>query len=275
MRVLRTDGRQAEQLRQVNIETHYIKHAEGSVLISVGDTKVICTATIEDKVPPFMRGQGKGWITAEYSMLPRATETRNQREAARGKLSGRTMEIQRLIGRALRTVVDLDVLGERTIWIDCDVIQADGGTRTSSITGAFVAMVLAMEKLIQQGKLTKMPIKDFLAATSVGILPNGQEILDLCYEEDSKAMVDMNIVMTGQGEFVEVQGTGEEHPFTRAQLDKLLAYGEKGISELISIQQKVLGELAQKVGKKGLLEEDVSKKKVESEERTVSNQLLQ
>lgn len=246
---MRTDKRSNDQLRVVQIEPHYIKHAEGSVLISIGDTKVICTATIEEKVPPFMRGQGKGWVTAEYSMLPRATETRNAREAARGKLSGRTMEIQRLIGRSLRSVVDLDKLGERTIWLDCDVIQADGGTRTASITGAFVAMVLALEKWMTLKKIDQLPVLDFLAATSVGVLPSKEVILDLCYEEDSQAAVDMNIVMTGQGEFVELQGTGEEHTFSRAQLDALLTYGEKGIQELITIQKAVLGTIAEQIGK--------------------------
>jgi ribonuclease PH len=245
---MRSDQRQADQLRPVTIDSNFIKHAEGSVLISVGDTKVICTATIEEKVPPFMRGQGKGWITAEYSMLPRATETRNIREAARGKLSGRTMEIQRLIGRALRSVVDLDKLGERTIWLDCDVIQADGGTRTASITGAYIAMVMALEKLMNDKKISTLPIKDFLAATSVGLLMNGEAVLDLCYIEDSQAAVDMNIVMTGKGEFVELQGTGEEHPFTREQLNTLLAFGEKGIKELIAMQKEALGAIAQQVG---------------------------
>jgi ribonuclease PH len=245
---MRVDQRKADQLREVKMELNYIKHAEGSVLISVGDTKVICTATIEEKVPPFMRGQGKGWVTAEYSMLPRATETRNQRESARGKLGGRTMEIQRLIGRALRSVVDLEKLGERTIWLDCDVIQADGGTRTASITGAFVAMVKAFEKLIKDGKLTVVPIKDFLAATSVGILEKEGAVLDLNYIEDSRATVDMNIVMTGTGEFVEVQGTGEEHPFSKTQLNTLLEYGEKGIRELIDIQKQVLGSISEKIG---------------------------
>lgn len=245
---MRTDKRANDQLRAVHIEPHYIKHAEGSVMISVGDTKVICTATIEDKVPPFMRGQGKGWVTAEYSMLPRATETRNAREAARGKLSGRTMEIQRLIGRALRSVVDLEKLGERTIWLDCDVIQADGGTRTASITGAYVAMILALEKLLNLKKIDQVPVTDFLAATSVGILPSNEVVLDLCYSEDSQAAVDMNIVMTGQGEFVELQGTGEEHTFSRAQLNELLNYGEKGIRELIALQKKTLGSVAGQIG---------------------------
>lgn len=245
---MRSDQRASNELRKVTIEPNYIKHAEGSVLISVGDTKVICTASVEDRVPPFMRGQGKGWVTAEYAMLPRATETRNQREASRGKVSGRTMEIQRLIGRALRSVVDLDQLGERTIWLDCDVIQADGGTRTASITGAYVAMVLALHKMVEDQKLETLPVKDFLAATSVGILKEGYIILDLCYEEDARAAVDMNIVMTGKKEFVEIQGTGEEHPFSAGQLQTLLAYSEKGIMELIAIQKEVLGEATKQIG---------------------------
>jgi len=222
------------------------KYAEGSVYIEVGDTKVICTATVDEKVPMFMKGQGKGWITAEYSMLPRATQTRNQRESARGKLSGRTMEIQRLIGRSLRSVVDLHALGERSVTVDCDVIQADGGTRTASITGAFVAMAFAINKLVQKHNLSTFPIKDFLAAVSVGIV--GENIvLDLEYEEDSKAKVDMNVVMTGQGQFVEVQGTGEENPFSRQELDQMLALAEQGISEMILQQQEALGPIALKI----------------------------
>nr|WP_236838739.1 ribonuclease PH [Caldalkalibacillus salinus] len=244
--MIRKNGRDKDTLRAVAIEPDYIKHAEGSVLITVGDTKVICTATIEDRVPPFMRGQGKGWITAEYSMLPRATESRNQREASRGKLGGRTMEIQRLIGRSLRSVVQLDKIGERTIWLDCDVIQADGGTRTASITGAYISMVMALGQLLEEKKLTTLPVKDFLAATSVGVLDN-DVLLDLCYEEDSQATVDMNVVMTGQKEFVEIQGTGEEHPYTRDQMNHMLDYAEKGIAELIEKQKDVLGPLAEKV----------------------------
>lgn len=244
----RIDTRQNNELRKVTMDPHYIKHAEGSVLITVGETKVICTATVEDRVPPFMRGQGKGWVTAEYSMLPRATESRNQREASRGKLSGRTMEIQRLIGRSMRSVVDLDRLGERTVWLDCDVIQADGGTRTASITGAFVALVMALEKMIGENKLEELPVKDFLAATSVGVVDQ-QVLLDLCYQEDAKATVDMNLVMTGKGEFVEIQGTGEEHPFNKEQLNTLLEYAEKGIQELIHLQKEILGPIADQVGK--------------------------
>jgi ribonuclease PH len=246
---VRFDGRENMQLRPVIIEPNYLKHPEGSVLISVGDTKVICTASVEDRVPPFMRNQGKGWITAEYSMLPRATETRNIRESSKGKVTGRTMEIQRLIGRALRAVVDLEVLGEKTIWIDCDVIQADGGTRTASISGAFVAMSLALNKLVQEKRLQKLPIKDYLAATSVGVLPDGNVILDLNYIEDSQAFVDMNIVMTGKGEFVELQGTGEESTFTYNQLQELLAAAQSGLTELFEIQKGALGEsIVQNIG---------------------------
>lgn len=244
---MRLDGRERDQLRKVIIERNYIKHAEGSVLISVGDTRVVCTATVEERVPPFLRNSGKGWITAEYSMLPRATQTRNMREATKGKVSGRTMEIQRLIGRALRSVVDLKQLGERTLWIDCDVIQADGGTRTASITGAFVAMIDALAPLVENQTLATMPIRDFLAATSVGVV-NGENCLDLCYEEDFRASVDMNIVMTGEGKYIEIQGTGEENPFSREQLNDLLALGEKGIQELTAIQKEVLGERSQLVG---------------------------
>ncbi|MCF6092630.1 ribonuclease PH [Microaerobacter geothermalis] len=246
---MRVDGRSANQLRPIHITNHYIKHAEGSVLIEVGDTRVICTATIEDKVPPFMRGSGKGWVTAEYSMLPRATQVRNQRESSKGKLSGRTMEIQRLIGRALRSVVDLEKLGERTIWLDCDVIQADGGTRTASITGAFIAMVEAMNKLVVSETIPALPVTSFLAATSVGIIQD-QVYLDLSYEEDSQAKVDMNIVMTGDDKYVEVQGTGEESPFSSDQLEDLLSLAKLGIRELIQIQKESLGEISQKIGSK-------------------------
>jgi len=237
---MRINGRKQDQLRTVSITTNANKYAEGSVLIEFGDTKVICTATVDEKVPPFMKGQGKGWITAEYSMLPRATQTRNQRESARGKLTGRTMEIQRLIGRALRSVVDLHALGERTITLDCDVIQADGGTRTTSITGSFVAMAIAVNRIAEQHKLARFPITDFLASVSVGVIQN-EALLDLNYEEDSKAKVDMNVVMTGNGKFVELQGTGEEAPFSRQELNQLLELGEMGIQELIEIQKSVLG----------------------------------
>ncbi|RSK28066.1 ribonuclease PH [Bacillus sp. HMF5848] len=246
---MRVDGREKDQVRPITIETNYLKHPEGSVLISVGDTKVICTATIEDKVPPFMRGEGRGWITAEYSMLPRATNTRNIRESSKGKVSGRTMEIQRLIGRALRSIVDLSAIGERTIWIDCDVIQADGGTRTASITGAFVAMVEAIDKHAKNHNMSKFPVTDFLAATSVGLLEGTGEVLDLNYVEDSAALVDMNVVMTGKSELVEIQGTGEEATFSREQFNTLLDLAEKGIHDLIELQHSALGEIAKKIGK--------------------------
>ncbi|GLI06650.1 ribonuclease PH [Paenibacillus tyrfis] len=243
---MRSDGRRVDQARPVKITTNYNKHAEGSVLIEVGDTRVICTATVEERVPPFMKGQGKGWVTAEYSMLPRATSVRNQREAAKGKLGGRTMEIQRLIGRALRSVVDLEALGERSITLDCDVIQADGGTRTTSITGAFVAMAIAMDKIARERNLSRFPITDFLGSVSVGIIQE-QPCLDLNYEEDSKAKVDMNVVMTGQGKFVEVQGTGEEAPFSRQELDALLALAETGIQGMIREQALALGPIAERI----------------------------
>ena len=212
----RHDGRQAQELRPTRVTSDYLMHPEGSVLIEVGNTKVICTATVEERVPGFLRGQGKGWITAEYSMLPRATEQRTMRDAAKGKINGRTMEIQRLIGRALRAIVDLEALGERTVWIDCDVIQADGGTRTASITGAFIAMTQAIAKLHEEKPFTTFPVTDFLAATSVGKLADLGPVLDLNYIEDSSADVDMNVIMTGAGNFVELQGTGEEATFTRA-----------------------------------------------------------
>lgn len=236
---MRKDGRTIDQLRPISISTGINKFAEGSVLIQWGSTQVICTATVEEKIPPFMRGTGRGWVTAEYSMLPRATGTRNIRESARGKIGGRTHEIQRLIGRALRSVVDLDNLGERTIWLDCDVIQADGGTRTASLTGAFVAMVLAMEDMVMQEKLEFVPVTDFLAAVSVGIV-GGQCLLDLEYEEDFSAQVDMNIVMTGQGEYVEIQGTAEENPFNSAELAQLLALAQEGILTLVDKQAECL-----------------------------------
>ena len=242
----RHDGRTPNDLRPVTITRNYIEHAEGSVLIEVGKTRVICTATVEEKVPPFLKGKGEGWITAEYGMLPRATGQRNQREVTRGKQGGRTMEIQRLIGRALRSVIDLRQLGERTLWIDCDVLQADGGTRTASITGAFVAMVDAAYRLRKHGLIDRLPIKDYLAATSVGVV-GGVTLLDLAYDEDSRAEVDLNLVMTGRGGFVEVQGTGEEGPFTRAQLDEMLATAESGIQRLIAIQRASLGALGAEV----------------------------
>jgi ribonuclease PH len=244
---MRPDGRDHNQTRQVTIERNVNKHAEGSVLITVGDTKVICTATIEEKVPPFLRGTGQGWITAEYSMLPRATPNRNQRESTKGKVGGRTMEIQRLIGRALRSVVDLQGLGERTIWLDCDVIQADGGTRTTSITGAFVAMADALYMLVQKGTLNRIPLTDYLAAVSVGVV-NDAAVLDLNYEEDSTAKVDMNVVMTGSGKYVEIQGTGEENPFSADELHQLLELAKTGIEHLIHKQKDALGETSGLIG---------------------------
>lgn len=235
---MRTNERKNNELRPIEFIPNYIMHPEGAVLISVGNTKVICTATIENKLPPFMRGQGKGWITAEYSMLPRATNTRNVRESARGKLSGRTMEIQRLIGRSLRAAVDLEKLGERTIWIDCDVIQADGGTRTASITGSVVAMKLAFDKLVAEGVLKESPLKEHLAAISVGI-KDGEVILDLDYEEDSSAEVDMNVIMTESGQFVEIQGTGEEATYSHAELLQMLDVASQGIKQLIEAQKQI------------------------------------
>lgn len=245
---LRNDQRKPNQLRDMTIIPDFTKHPEGSVLIQVGDTKVICNASIEDRVPPFMRGKGKGWITAEYAMLPRATDQRNIRESSKGKVSGRTMEIQRLIGRALRAVVDLNKIGERTIWVDCDVIQADGGTRTASITGAFVSVVKAFGTLLDKKVLTKMPVTDYLVATSVGVLPDKNEIIDLNYEEDSRAQVDMNVVMTGDGEFVEIQGTGEEATFSTLQLQNMLTLANEGLTQIMEKQRETLGSLADRVG---------------------------
>lgn len=237
---MRHDGRTVQQLRPINIETNVFKHPEGSVVVSFGDTKVICSATLEDSVPPFLRGSETGWVTAEYSMLPRATNTRNRRESSKGKLTGRTMEIQRLIGRSLRAVVDLEKLGERSIIVDCDVIQADGGTRTASITGGFVALRLAINKLLANGELTEDPIKEHLAAISVGILPDGTVVTDLDYQEDSSAAVDMNLVMTEAGRFVEIQGTGEEATFDDNELNALLLHGKAGIEDLIAYQKEAL-----------------------------------
>jgi len=228
------------ELRPTLITPHFLMHAEGSVLIEVGRTRVICAASVEERVPPFLRGTGKGWVTAEYGMLPRATTTRSTREAAAGKIGGRTMEIQRLIGRSMRTVVRLNELGERTIWLDCDVIQADGGTRTASITGAFVALVLALQRLKETEVLRSIPISDYVAATSVGIV-GGMPLLDLAYEEDSKADVDMNIVKTGDGRFIEVQGTAEAEPFDRHALSGLLELADAGIVQLIQQQRDIVG----------------------------------
>lgn len=240
--IYRSDNRSREQMRPVNIVPDFISTAEGSALIEVGNTRVICTATVEETVPAFLKGAGKGWVTAEYSMLPRSTLTRTPRESARGRMSGRTHEIQRLIGRALRAVVDLKELGERTITLDCDVIQADGGTRTASITGAFVAMGLALEKLIAAGTLTAAPIRDFVAAMSVGIV-DGAVLLDLCYEEDSRAEVDLNFVMTGARKIVEVQATAEQHPFDESQLKKMMELASRGIESLIAKQRNILQKL--------------------------------
>jgi ribonuclease PH len=227
-------------LRPTRLTPGFLLHAEGSVLIEVGRTRVVCSASVEDRVPPFLRNTGKGWVTAEYGMLPRATTTRTQREATAGKVGGRTQEIQRLIGRSLRSVTRLPELGERTIWVDCDVIQADGGTRTASITGGFVAMVLAMQKMRESGQIKAIPVLDYVAATSVGVVA-GMPMLDLAYEEDSRADVDMNIVKTGDGRFIEVQGTAEGAPFERQALDDLMALGDKGIQELIALQRAIVG----------------------------------
>ena len=234
---MRPDGRKADELRRIKITKNYIKSAEGSVLIEMGDTRVICTATVEVSVPPFLRGKGIGWVTAEYAMLPRSSAQRISRE--RNKVGGRTHEIQRLIGRSLRSVVDMDALGERTVLIDCDVIQADGGTRTASITGSYIALVDALRGLCASGAINTLPVRDHLAAVSVGIVEN-RALLDLCYEEDSKADVDMNLVMTGSGGIVEVQGTAEGEPFSKAALGKLMALGEKGIKALIRKQKELL-----------------------------------
>jgi ribonuclease PH len=236
----RPSGRAPAQLRPLTITRHYTCHAEGSVLVEFGNTKVLCTASVEEKVPGFLKGKGQGWVTAEYGMLPRSTHTRSDREAARGKQSGRTQEIQRLIGRSLRAVIDLTALGERQIVLDCDVLQADGGTRCASITGALVALHDAVGTLLTNGKLTASPLKDFVAAVSVGIV-DGVPALDLDYPEDSACDTDMNVVMTGSGGMVEVQGTAEGTPFTRAELDTLLALAEQGIGEIIAAQKKALG----------------------------------
>jgi ribonuclease PH len=235
---MRLDGRKRDKLRPVKITRDYIKHAEGSVLIEMGDTKVICTATIEERVPPFLRDQGKGWVTAEYSMIPRSTKERIQREAAKGKLSGRTQEIQRLIGRSLRAVTDLKALGERTVWMDCDVIQADGGTRTASVTGAFIALADALAYAVKKGLIEKIPLRDYLAAVSVGKV-DGELLLDLAYAEDSTADVDMNLVMTGDGRLVEIQGTAEKAPFNEKEMKALLTLAKKGIRQLIKTEQEL------------------------------------
>jgi ribonuclease PH len=239
---MRTDGRKLAQLRPIKITPSYIKTADGSVLIEMGDTKVICTAKLEERVPPFLRNSGKGWITAEYGMLPGSSATRIGRESSRGKVGGRTHEIQRLIGRSLRAIADLRSLDERTIWIDCDVIQADGGTRTASITGAYVALTEAVRSWLGSGVISIDPIKDAVAAVSIGIV-KGRILLDLCYEEDSKADVDMNFVMTGAGKFIEVQGTAEASPFTRRQMERMAEIAQTGIKELLKTQKNVIGSL--------------------------------
>ena len=236
---MRIDGRKHNELRKIKIHPHYLKNALGSCLIEMGDTKVLCSASFEDKVAPFLKGTGKGWVTAEYGMLPASCNERIARESSKGKVSGRTMEIQRLIGRSLRSVIDNTKLGEKTIWIDADVIQGDGGTRTASITGGFIALSLAIQKLLKKKIITESPILDYVAAVSVGLV-NGKPVLDLCYEEDSKAEVDMNIIMTGSGKFVEVQGTAEGEPFNQKQLDDLLHLAKKGIQSLIRFQKQVV-----------------------------------
>ncbi|MBU1998094.1 MAG: ribonuclease PH [Candidatus Omnitrophota bacterium] len=231
----RIDARMPDQIRRVNITRNFLKYAEGSCLIEMGNTKVICSASVEDSVPPFLKNSGKGWVTAEYGMLPRSCQSR----ISRGKDSGRTYEIQRLIGRSLRSVTNMQQMGERTVWIDCDVIQGDGGTRTASITGSFLALADAFNKLVKLGVLTRVPLSDYVAATSVGIV-GGDMLLDLCYEEDSKAEVDMNIIMTSKGEFIEIQGTAERKTFNRKQMDNMLTLAQKGIEELINIQRNLL-----------------------------------
>ena len=236
---MRNDGRESRELRPVAIQPDFIAGAEGSVLIAVGKTRVICAASIEDSVPPFLRGKNRGWVTSEYAMLPRATDTRTPRESSRGRDSGRTHEIQRLIGRSLRSVTRLQDLGERTVWVDCDVIQADGGTRTASITGAFVALALALQGLVDRGTLPALPIKDYVAATSVGVVA-GTPLLDLNYEEDSRAQVDMNVVQTGTGSLVEVQGTAEGDPFSRQTLSALMDLAAEGIARLVEIQKSLI-----------------------------------
>ncbi|HHY76390.1 MAG TPA: ribonuclease PH [Firmicutes bacterium] len=245
---MRADGRAPHEIRPTRIIPGYLKFPLGSCLIECGDTRVICTATVEDKVPPFMKGTGSGWITAEYSMLPGSTAVRTARDVSRGRPAGRTVEIQRLIGRSLRAAVDLSVVGERTFWIDCDVIQADGGTRTASVTGGFVALMLALNALAEKEEWAVFPALDYIAAVSVGVV-NGSPVVDLPYAEDFTAEVDMNVVMTGKGEFIEVQGTGEHAPFSKERLQELLALAEGGIRRLMEIQKEALGPIAEKIGK--------------------------
>ncbi len=237
---MREDGRKFDEMREIKISTGYIKNADGSCLIEVGDTRVICTASVDDGVPRFLRGQGKGWITAEYGMIPGACDSRVPRESTRGKKTGRTHEIQRLIGRSMRSVIDTASLGERTIWLDCDVIQADGGTRCASITGSYIALILALNRLKEKGVIKKVPVEGFVAAISVGVV-DGETYLDLAYSEDSRAEVDMNVVMTNAGEFIEVQGTAEGKPFSRKCTDGLLDLATSGIERIVEIQKKVLG----------------------------------
>lgn len=237
--MLRIDGRKNNQIRPIKITPYYLDYPQGSALIEMGKTRVICTAMIDESVPKFLKGQRKGWVTAEYGMIPAATPERSIRDAAKGKVDGRSQEIQRLIGRALRAVTDTDRLGERTIWVDCDVLQADGGTRTAAITAGFVAVELAIRKIIQKGLIDESPLVDYLAAVSVGVV-DGAPILDLCYDEDSRAEVDMNVVMTSAGKFVEIQGTAEKQPFDKTVLRELLKLAEKGIGKLIKIQKEVL-----------------------------------
>jgi len=236
----RNDGRKPDEMRKIKVKTDYLKHAEGSALIEAGDTRIVCAATVENRVPFFLHGKGQGWVTAEYSLLPRSTHTRTPRESVRGKVSGRTQEIQRLIGRSLRAVVDLTALAEKQIVVDCDVIQADGGTRTLAITGAYIALYDALKKMVARKVLDEVPVTDFVAATSVGVVA-GTILLDLPYDEDSAAEVDFNVVMTGRGRFVEVQGTAEGMVFTKTQMDRMLALAKKGIKHLVTIQQETLG----------------------------------
>ena len=239
---MRPSRRAPDELRAVSLERGVVKYAEGSCMVKFGDTHVLVTATLEERLPPWLKGQGRGWVTAEYGMLPRATSTRTTREAAAGKVGGRTQEIQRLIGRSLRAITALGELGERTIWVDCDVIQADGGTRTASITGGFVALVLALERLRQQTVIPRVPITNYVAATSVGVV-SGTPMLDLAYDEDSRADVDMNIVKTGDGRFIEVQGTAEGPPFERAALDAMMALADEGVRRLVALQREILGDV--------------------------------
>lgn len=244
---MRPDERANDELRPIQVIPGFIPHANGSALIEFGNTKVICTATVEDRVPPFLKGTGKGWLTGEYAMIPASTNVRKPRESSKGKVEGRTQEIQRLIGRSLRSIINLNGIGERTIWVDCDVIQADGGTRTASITGGFIALIHCINWMMKQEMIEKSPVHSYVAAISVGIY-DGQAILDLCYEEDFNAKVDMNLVMTDKAEFTEIQGTGEENPFSVEELQQMLQIGQIGIKEIISLQKHSLGSLTELVG---------------------------